>query len=441
MSQYMREGTGQEIVRALGGTPPQGNRTAQQTLYITEATGRAIVRALGGTPPEDNPAASQTRYITEATGRAILEAIEAGGGGGEGWDRPAKYPNYDLISLTGFHGVYLTYDLTLAEPAYRHISIMVRGEGNEQGTVERGHISGGTFVADESFSTKSYKVDIPLDISNGEVQIWRAYCDVAETSDFSFENISSIGNTAGQQPCVEMYSTMTRARQANSTMSPMPTLKSATFNGATVNSTLYGAFASKYGLEQLIFKNSTAVITDVRSLISQSVMLTKIDFGGISFNAESSLSFFGNGTGLKKLKFPTWTGLSGGMTITAQALTTLEELDFTQVDLSGVTGWGANVIQNAIKLTKLRMNGCDMSGLTSEFKATFPALVDLYPPTIYISQNWSGCQFLSHESLMRIINGLPTVNTTQTLTLGASNTVKLTAEEIAIATGKGWTVA
>lgn len=55
MSQYMREGTGQDIVRALGGTPPQGN-----------------------------PAAPQTLYITEATGRAILAAIEAGGGGGSG---------------------------------------------------------------------------------------------------------------------------------------------------------------------------------------------------------------------------------------------------------------------------------------------------------------------------------------------------------------------
>ena len=82
MSQYMREGTGQEIVRALGGTPPEGNPAAPQTLYITEATGRAIVRALGGTPPQSNPAAPQTMYITEATGRAILEAIEAGSGGG-----------------------------------------------------------------------------------------------------------------------------------------------------------------------------------------------------------------------------------------------------------------------------------------------------------------------------------------------------------------------
>jgi len=53
MSQYMREGTGQEIVRALGGTPPQGN-----------------------------PAAAQALYVTEATGRAILAAVENGGGGG-----------------------------------------------------------------------------------------------------------------------------------------------------------------------------------------------------------------------------------------------------------------------------------------------------------------------------------------------------------------------
>ena len=59
---------------------------------------------------------------------------------------------------------------------------------------------------------------------------------------------------------------------------------------------------------------------------------------------------------------------------------------------------------------------------------------------------------LTHDSLMNIINGLYDLNLTynvanggtlytQKLTLGATNIAKLTAEEIAIATNKGWTVA
>lgn len=51
---------------------------------------------------------------------------------------------------------------------------------------------------------------------------------------------------------------------------------------------------------------------------------------------------------------------------------------------------------------------------------------------------------LTHDSLMNIINNLYDIKTkgcnTQALTLGATNLAKLTEEEIAIATNKGWTV-
>ena len=48
---------------------------------------------------------------------------------------------------------------------------------------------------------------------------------------------------------------------------------------------------------------------------------------------------------------------------------------------------------------------------------------------------------LTHDSLMSIINNLATVTTTQTLTLGSTNLAKLSSEEKAIATNKGWTLA
>ena len=51
---------------------------------------------------------------------------------------------------------------------------------------------------------------------------------------------------------------------------------------------------------------------------------------------------------------------------------------------------------------------------------------------------------LTHESLMNVINGLYDIKTkgcnTQSLRLGSTNIAKLTSEEIAIATNKGWTV-
>lgn len=56
------------------------------------------------------------------------------------------------------------------------------------------------------------------------------------------------------------------------------------------------------------------------------------------------------------------------------------------------------------------------------------------------NQTYANCTKLSHQSLLNIINALPTVTDTKTLTLGAVNKAKLTAEEIAVAEAKGWTV-
>lgn len=69
----------------------------------------------------------------------------------------------------------------------------------------------------------------------------------------------------------------------------------------------------------------------------------------------------------------------------------------------------------------------------------------------YYTIDLSYCNLLTHDSLMNVINNLYDLNLTynvagggklyrQSLVLGATNLAKLTEEEIAIATNKGWTV-
>lgn len=88
----------------------------------------------------------------------------------------------------------------------------------------------------------------------------------------------------------------------------------------------------------------------------------------------------------------------------------------------------------------------------------FGGLINLGKAFTQISNNFTNyalrltdCTKLTHESLMNVINNLYDLNLTydvanggtlytQTLQLGADNIAKLTAEEIAIATNKGWTV-
>lgn len=63
---------------------------------------------------------------------------------------------------------------------------------------------------------------------------------------------------------------------------------------------------------------------------------------------------------------------------------------------------------------------------------------------IKISFNLSSCTLLTHDSLMNVINNLYDLTANglngQTLTIGSTNMAKLTADEIAIATNKGWTI-
>lgn len=63
---------------------------------------------------------------------------------------------------------------------------------------------------------------------------------------------------------------------------------------------------------------------------------------------------------------------------------------------------------------------------------------------VYYTLDFSYSRNLTHESLLNVINNLYDIKTkgcnAQKLVLGTSNLAKLTAEEIAIATEKGWTV-
>lgn len=60
---------------------------------------------------------------------------------------------------------------------------------------------------------------------------------------------------------------------------------------------------------------------------------------------------------------------------------------------------------------------------------------------IGVNHSYNNCFMLTPQSLINILTALPTVSSTQTITLGTHNKLKLTPEQIAIATNKGWTVA
>lgn len=63
-----------------------------------------------------------------------------------------------------------------------------------------------------------------------------------------------------------------------------------------------------------------------------------------------------------------------------------------------------------------------------------------FSESINVSIDFSHCTLLNHESLLGIISVLSTTSTTKVMNFGTANLTKLTDEEKAIATSKGWTL-
>lgn len=220
----------------------------------------------------------------------------------------------------------------------------------------------------------------------------------------------------------------------------------------TVTSLSYAFYQVKGALPKVICNNNVTSI----SYMYASTTATEVDLSGINTEnlTNASNTFFSS-------KFI--------------------ELDLSSWDLKNLTS--ANYMFSGCPVTTLKINGLDLGKVTS-FNATFRMFkgTDLseidasssvnMENVLYIASNLtnfggfknlgqaylttssannslykldlSASTQLTHDSLMNVINNLYDIKTkgcaTQQLVLGSTNLAKLTEDEIAIATNKGWTV-
>lgn len=120
----------------------------------------------------------------------------------------------------------------------------------------------------------------------------------------------------------------------------------------------------------------------------------------------------------------------------------LPSLDLSNWDTSNVTSMDS-MFYGCELLTDLDLSSFDMSKVTntSNMFANCTNLTNLQAPrNINTNMDLGYRTLLTHDSLMSVINNLMPQTSTKTLTLGATNLAKLTDEEKAIATNKGWTL-
>lgn len=230
----------------------------------------------------------------------------------------------------------------------------------------------------------------------------------------------------------------------------------------------------------------TSKVTDISSLFLSCSKLTSLDLSTwdvSSVNGTGLNSTFYSCSSLVDLNINNWkisniTSLSS----TFASCTKIKSLDLSSWDVSQVTSAGG-FLKYCYALTSLNIDGWDTSKITScsnmFYGCKFTSLPELDASSmIDISGIFSNCSNLTdfgglkdlgkaylttasanssiytlnlsysnnltHDSLMNVINNLYDIKTagcnTQKLTLGTTNLAKLTEEEIAIATNKGWTV-
>ena len=216
-----------------------------------------------------------------------------------------------------------------------------------------------------------------------------------------------------------------------------------TFSSSQTN--MDSMFQNCHSLTSLDISNfNTSSVTNMSYMFLNCNSLTSLDISNFDTSAVTNMSYmFQNCSSLTSLDISNFgTSSVTNMSYMFQNCSSLTSLDVSNFDTSAVTNM-SYMFQNCNSLTSLDISNFDTSAVTN-MNGMFGGCTNLtnFASCVFRkSIDFSTCAKLSHDSLMSIINNLAEVTNVQKLTLGTANKTKLTINEIAIATEKGWTVA
>ena len=201
-----------------------------------------------------------------------------------------------------------------------------------------------------------------------------------------------------------------------------------------------------YGGEDLtgVRKLDTSKVKSFRGVFSLCSKITELDLSAWDVSSATDMEWmFQDTSKLTKLDISTWK-IPETMSSTSYMFSGcgVDNLDcLKNWDVSSITNMNG-MFNSCKKLKSLDLSTWDVGNVMNfgTFCSFCSALAELKAPKNIkksIRFDYSG---LNYESLMSIINNLAPVETTQTLTLASALLKKLSAEDIAIATQKGWTV-
>lgn len=216
---------------------------------------------------------------------------------------------------------------------------------------------------------------------------------------------------------------------------------------------IYNLFGYCRSLKEIDLSNwdvSNWSPTNCGSLFNQCYSLQKVKTGWNTSNwaITTSDSLFSNCYSLKEQDIDQWDVSNWAPTSMSNMFgncCSLTKVDLSKWDCSNWTitridtlfGHDYN-LQTIILPVSLDLS--NVTNVTDIFR-NITMLQNINKMGVPMAVNYSEMQLLSAESIIGILESLPTVSTATTITFGANNLRKITAEQIAVATQKGWTVA
>jgi len=415
----------------------------------------------------------------------LLLAKKLSGGGSPGpgpspssddWTRPSTWPDLDSLDLTDFEGVYLTYDLTEfgADP---HIALNVRTQDNADFNVDRGHISNGAFVVDESFTgqshtsdsmTQRFRFNEALDPANGNVQLFR----VTTTTSFLWIYFTGDDVHPGvDQPCVERYGRLSNVTKIDTWYNSgsyktyqcyswstrwLQHDKVVGVGASNLITTMDYTYSFSNSLEKVEldgWQMGGCALTTLGNAFSNCSMLKTVDMSAwdtsswVLRNISSTFMYCAN---LRELKWPSVVNLAAASFSTNNAFQFcgLKSVDFRGFTFDRITQWTGNPFQqNASFETILGLENIPAAAILTNWN-NCPNPSYCYGLKNYKGihcaanyQTYSNNQALSAESLAAILANLEEpAGTGYNISLPTNQKARLTAAQIAVATDKGWTV-
>lgn len=409
---------------------------------------------------------------------------------GNKWIRPKDWPQYTDDMLENFEGVYWTVDNTTPVP---RVPFTVSSSNGV--IVEYGNIVNGEFVRQGEADTinKGNEILNTREFTPNDFEGDTFVCRVTPSENSHITQIGfhynkgNVYQTSGESvgfyaPILETFASLPHAplnRLVRLAVIPTVAVTLSSLNSATTFNSLVGGCKALRSFRLL--NTDTSSIKEMNEIFDGCRSLTDIEMPNFSTESATNMQYMfrncyslqdidlsgfdtGNVTNMQgmfdcciSLRHIDVSGFDTRKVTNMQRMffsTALSELDLSSFGFGSVTNlssFASNQLLVSIKFadeTEHTAHGKSWTSSNDTNANTGQPLdwsLNLRNIVSFLHLGYSfslrNCPQLTVDSIITVFEALQTVSETKTITIGNTYISKLTAEQIAIATDKGWTVA